>query len=43
MKLKIEGASPTKFISQNTHRDTMDLNDIEGARPMVMKGYGGIK
>jgi hypothetical protein len=32
---------PTKFSSQHTYRDYMNVDDIEGARPTIMKGYGG--
>lgn len=41
MIAEIEGSSPQKFTSQITYRDYLNVEDIEGARPMVMKGYSG--
>lgn len=39
----IAGSKPTQFTSDKTYRDAMNLDDIVGSRPMVMKGYSGAK
>ena len=39
----IEGAQPRTFTSKKTYRDGLSINDIEGAQPMHMRGYGGHK
>ena len=38
----IEGARPKEFTSKHTHRDYMNVDDIKGAKPSIMKGYSGI-
>ena len=38
----IEGSRPKEFTSKNTHRDYMNVDDIRGAKPSIMKGYSGI-
>ena len=39
----IQGAQPRTYTSKTTFRDTLNIEDIEGARPLQMKGYSGLK
>ena len=40
---EIDGAHPRIYTSKKTLRNNLNVSDIDGAKPLHMKGYSGFK